>query len=172
MSLNRGVAALGAVAVVGVATLGWSIPLAHHFGQPKPMVAATSGSTWKQFAPVCWNNGDVLTQKQITSCLKDLAKAQAGGKDTPTLEVAQNGTFMINTNEDIAAKGWYAQVPGQQQPVGLFSRTTNQQVGNIPLAAALQASQTGSAPVTVVESDDSGKQIYGVWTFVVKQQGS
>ncbi|MEY9872310.1 hypothetical protein ABH931_001784 [Streptacidiphilus sp. MAP12-33] len=172
MSLNRGVAALGAVAVVGAATLAVTLPIANHYAPSKPMVQVTSGSNWVQFAPLCWNKGDALTTKQIATCVSDLTKAgQKPTKDTPTVEVAANGTFMINTNEDIAKHGWSAQVPGQQGAVGLVSRTTDQQAGNIPIAQALQASQTGSTQVTVIEGSTDGKTVYGVWAFQVKQKG-
>ena len=168
MSLNRGVAALGAVAVVGAATLGIALPIAAHYAPPKPMVAVTAGSTWMQFAPLCWNKGDALTAKQIATCGNDVKNAATDTKSGNTIEVAPNATFMINTTEDIASKGWSAQA-GQSE---LVARTTNQQAGNLSASAVLQAAQASTAPVVVIESDDSGKQIFGVWTFVVKQQGS
>jgi hypothetical protein len=165
MSLNRGVAALGAVAVVGAATLGWSIPLAVHFGQPKPLVSVTAGSYWTQFAPLCWNNGDKLTPAQISACSDKLVRATTG-TGAPTIPIAQNSTFMINTTKEIASKGWFAKA-GQSSD--LVALTHNQQVGNLPGAAATVSAQGAPGPVVVIEGDGQNT-VYGVWAFTLKQQ--
>jgi hypothetical protein len=173
MSLNRGVAALGAVAVVGAATLGITIPLAHSYGKPVPNVAIVAGPNWTQIPPVkdCYNDGNVLTAKQQAACAAAFQK-ELQNNDMPTAMVpSQNGNFGINVDQQVTDHGWVAGASSAD----LVQQTTNAYAGPLSIASVLtvQNPQTGqtslgkSGPLVVIEQDKSGK-IYGKWLLQLK----
>ncbi|MEY9962892.1 hypothetical protein ABIA33_000918 [Streptacidiphilus sp. MAP12-16] len=172
MSLNRGVAALGAVALVGVATLGVSYGIASSAGQPIPKVSVTSGSTWTQFSPAstCYNGGDPLTAKQLAAC-GALIQKQANNATAPAISVAPNGTFMISVDKKLTEKGWTAS--GGQ--TSLVSETKNYQASNLPVSSVIAAASSTSAAATsgtVLVLEQQGKTIYGAWLFQLNQKSA
>ncbi|MEZ0093900.1 hypothetical protein [Streptacidiphilus sp. EB129] len=176
MSLNRAVVALGAVAVVGVATLGFSIPFASSKGHPVPNASVTSGSTWDQFAPAkdCWNDGKPLTAKQQAACVAALNN-QIKGNALPTVEAGSNGTLLLNLDKQGADKGWSAFTLGNTNGTALVSNTKEQAAGPIATSSLFTVDQTTgavstTAVVRMVAGDSSS--VYGVWQFEVKQKTS
>ncbi len=185
MSINRAVLALGAVAVVGVATVGASAALANHYGKPVPKVAVTTGANWTQIAPTadCYNSGKPLTAAQQKACGASYATLFKAGK-LKTITVAPNADFSITMDKIGADEGWSAVSIGSQ-PV---AQTTKQYAGNLSAAALIStansaeaqaAQQAGassapatmtSVPVQVTEGD--GTNIYGLWYFLIKQNPS
>lgn len=180
MSLNRGVAALGAVALVGVATLGFAIPYAHHNGKPVPDIAVVAGSTWLQVAPdkACYNAGKELNKAQQLACQKAIS-AQVASKSIPVLPVTAAGTFGINVDQLVADKGWSAIGEGGD----VVPQTKEAYAGPLSVATLLSASQAQQsqgapaaaatdAPVLVIAGDRTTGKIYGEWLFQVKVKGS
>ena len=185
MSINRAVLALGAVAVVGVATVGASAALANHYGKPVPKVAVTTGANWTQLAPTahCYNAGKPLTVTQQKTCQADYVTLVKAGK-LKTITVAPNANYSINMDKIGADKGWSAVSIGSQ-PV---AQTNRSYAGNLSAAtliatansaeqqAAQQAGQTSapaamtSVPIQVTEGD--GTNVYGLWYFLIKQDPS
>lgn len=185
MSMNRAVLALGAVAVVGVATVGASAAIAHHYGKPVPKIAVTTGANWTQLSPTpgCYNAGKPLTAQQQKACGNTYAALVKAG-NLPTITVPANATFSINMDKLGADNGWSAQSIGSQ-PV---AQTKQSYAGNLSAsaliasansaeaAAAQQAGQASapptmtSAPILVTEGD--GTNVYGLWYFLIKQDAS
>jgi hypothetical protein len=180
MSLNRAVLALGAVAVVGVATVGASAAYAHHQGKPVPNAAVTVGSTWTQIKPFCYNGGKVITVKQLAACNATIEKKLTSG-DVPTITVpSANANFSINLDQIAADNSWWAKYQG-----GVLVNTTKDTYAG-PLSATTvltsTSQQTGAAtvgtsgPVLVSEGSggltSAGGPIYGEWLFQLKVKGS
>ena len=181
MSINRAVVALGAVAVVGVATLGFSIPFAVHAGKPVPNVAVTVGSTWTQIAPAdksCYNGGKVLTTKQKNDCSAAVQKLLTSGKLRTVTIPSNTSTYSINVDQIVADKGWFA---GGENG-SLVAPTKNAYAGNLsPTPVLTSTSQTTgssqlntSGPVLVLMGDgtSSSSPVYGEWLFQLKVKGS
>ena len=181
MSINRAVVALGAVAVVGVATLGFSIPFAVHQGKPVPNVAVTVGSTWTQIAPAdksCYNGGKALTASQKTQCSAAVQKLLSSGKLRTVTIPSSNSNFAVNVDQIVADKGWYA---GGENG-SLVAPTKNAYAGNLPATPVLSSTSqsTGgttlnrSGPVLVLMGDGSSASapVYGEWLFQLKVKGS
>lgn len=181
MSINRAVVALGAVAVVGVATLGFSIPFAVHQGKPVPNVAVTVGSTWTQMAPAdksCYNGGKALTTAQKTACAAAVQKLLSTGKLRTVTIPSANSTFSINVDQIVADKGWYA----GGESGSLVPPTKDAYAGNLQATSVLQStSQTtggttlnSNGPVLVLMGDgtSASSPVYGEWLFQLKVKGS
>ena len=181
MSINRAVVALGAVAVVGVATLGFSIPFAVHQGKPVPNVAVTVGSTWTQIAPAdksCYNGGKALTASQKTQCSAAVQKLLSSGKLRTVTIPSSNSNFAVNVDQIVADKGWYA---GGENG-SLVAPTKNAYAGNLPATPVLSSTSqsTGgttlnsSGPVLVLMGDGTSASapVYGEWLFQLKVKGS
>jgi hypothetical protein len=181
MSINRAVVALGAVAVVGVATLGFSIPYAVHAGKPVPNIAVTVGSTWTQMKPAdksCYNGGKVLTAAQKTSCSAAVQKLLTSGKLRTVTIPSSTSTFSVNVDQIVADKGWYA---GGENG-SLVAPTKNAYAGNLPATPVLSSTSqsTGSTtlnssgPVLVLmgNGSSSASPVYGEWLFQLKIKGS
>ncbi|MBF9072177.1 hypothetical protein [Streptacidiphilus fuscans] len=172
MSLNRGVAALGAVAVVGAATLGITIPLVSGSGKPVPNVAIVAGSHWTQVQPLkdCYYGGNAMTAKQQAACSAAVSKAVQNNSMATAIVPSQNGNFGINVDQPVTDHGWNA-----GSTTELVQQTTNAYAGPLSIASVLttQDPQTGqttvnkSGPLIVKEQDKDGK-IYGVWLLQLK----
>ncbi|MEZ0065100.1 hypothetical protein ABIA32_001088 [Streptacidiphilus sp. MAP12-20] len=175
MSLNRGVAALGAVAVVGAATLGVSIPLAIHYGKPVSNVSVVAGSHWTQIAPLpeCWNKGDALSDKQQAKCLAAVSAAVQGNKLPTAIVPSAGGSFGINVDQAVIENNHSWQAKGLTG--ALVPTTKHAYAGPLSITTVLttQDPQTGatsvgaSGPVLVAEVD-ANKNIYGEWLFQLK----
>jgi len=172
MSINRAVVALGAVAVVGVATLGFSIPYAVHAGKPVPNAAITAGSDWVQAAPLkaCWDKGNALDSKSQTACVAAL-NAEIKNNTVHTVPVNANGTILLNVDKLAADKGWTAFALGSSTSTTLVNETKNQAGGPIPVSSLFAATSTSQATnqsyIRIVVGDGSSK-VYGVWQFELK----
>ncbi|TDU04739.1 hypothetical protein EDD99_3214 [Streptomyces sp. 846.5] len=171
MSINRAVLALGAVAVVGVGTVGFSIQHASSQGKPVPSIQVVSGSTWKQIAPAsasCYDAGKALSKAQQTACAAAIT-AQLTKGNIPTLEVNASGTYSIDVGKDVAGKTWFARSSGSA-PVSPIKR---QYAGPLAVSTLMVTDTTTgttptSAPVLVVAGTGAtNAPIYGEWLFEV-----
>lgn len=180
MSINRGVAALGAVGVVAVATLAITIPIAAAQGKPVPRAQITSGSKWVHSEPLkqCYNGGKELDKTQQNACVTALQK-QVSDRKAPQVPVHFDGKVLFNLDKAAANKSWSAYVTGGAGLVGYEngSLVTNKNQGAGPIGAqqtftAQQNQQGGtSIPSSVVVWVISGdaQHIYGVWQFQLNQ---
>ena len=180
MSINRAVLALGAVAVVGVATVGASAAYANSQGKPVPNASVLSGSTWTQFKPLCYNAGNPLTARQQAACTA-LVQKQLSSGNLKTITIANsNSTFSINMDQIAADRGWTA--GGQNgQLVGV---TKDAYAGPLSVTPVLTSTSqsTGAAslanngPVLIIEGQRSSTSpnapVYGEWLFQLKVKGS
>ena len=175
MSLNRGVAALGAVAVVGAATLGITLPIAAHYAPSVARVSIVAGSHWTQIAPLdnCYNGGKALTTADQAKCSASIKAALSDDKKIPTATVPSvNGNFGINVDQPITKNGWLARTGSGT----LVQHTTHAYAGPLPIAQVLTTTdpQTGqtttsdSGPMLIVETDQDGKNVYGEWLLQLK----
>ncbi|QMU74950.1 hypothetical protein GXW83_03395 [Streptacidiphilus sp. PB12-B1b] len=181
MSINRAVLALGAVAVVGVATVGASVAVANSKGKPVPNAAVLTGSTWTQFKPLCYNAGKPLTAKQQAACTALVQKQLSSPSALKTITIANtNSTFSINLDQLAANKGWTAGGQnGQLVPV-----TKHAYAGPLSVTPVLTSTSqsTGAAsladngPVLIIEGQRSSTSpnapVYGEWLFQLKVKGS
>ena len=171
MSLNRAVAALGAVAVVGAATVGLSVWKAGDAGKPVPRVYVTSGSTWTPLSALCYNGGKPLEPKALAACGAKVQKLGAANS-AKAVSVRPNSTFTIGVDKDITKVGWSA-----SGSAALVAQTTKYQANNLPLSGVFPTStdQTTGATTTadrgtvlVLERKGATGKIIGVWVFSMK----
>ena len=171
MSLNRAVAALGAVAVVGALTVGFSVYGAHNAGPRVPQVYVTSGSTWTPVSATCYNGGKVISPAALTACAK---KVQTLGTNNSAkaISVRPNSTFTIGVDKAITNVGWTA-----SGSATLVAPTTKYQANNLPLSQVFTTSTdqttgatstTDKGTVLVIERKGGSGSIYGVWVFSMK----
>jgi hypothetical protein len=179
MSLNRGVAALGAVAVVGAATLGITLPIAAHFAPSVARVSVVAGSHWTQIAPLdnCYNGGKVLNAADQAKCSASIKAALSDDKKMPTATVpSANGNFGINVDQPVTKNGWVA----RDGSGFLVQHQTNAYAGPLAISQVLttqdpttgQTTTANSGPILIVETDKDGKNIYGEWLLQLKVAGS
>ena len=173
MSLNRAVAALGAVAVVGALTVGFSVWGAHDAGHRVPQVYVTSGSTWTPVSPLatCYNGGKAIPTKTLTACAKKV-QTLSTANSAKAVSVRPNSTFTIGVDKNITKIGWDA-----SGSATLVAPTTKYQANNLPLSQVFATStdQTTGATTTtdkgtvlVIERKNGAGPIYGVWVFSLK----
>jgi hypothetical protein len=172
MSLNRAVAALGAVAVVGALTVGFSVYQAHDAGKPEARAYVTAGSTWASLSPVCYNGGKLLTTAQVTACIKTI-RTKATVDSARVIPAHPNTTFTIGVDQSVADKSWSASIGGAT----LVAGTTSFQANNLPLSSVFTTTtdQTTGAQTTatqgavlVVAGKGGIDSTYGVWLFTLK----
>ena len=171
MSLNRAVAALGAVAVVGAATVGLSVWKASDAGQPVPRIYVTSGSTWTPVSALCYNGGKTISAKDLTACAAKVQKLGTANS-AKAVTVRPNSTFTIGVDKAVTKNGWSA-----SGSAALVQQTTKYQANNLPLSGvfATQTDQTTGATTTtdkgtvlVLERKTATGPILGVWVFSMK----
>ncbi len=111
MSLStRVIAGIGAVVVVGAATLGGSIAWAS--GKTKPASATatiTIGRSSHQLdQPTCFDGGKPLSQEKLTEC----GKAQADVTKQASLSVNSSDRIGVGVDKETAKRGWRAGTNG------------------------------------------------------------
>ncbi len=172
MSLNtRAIAALGAVVVIGAATVGFSVNAAT--GEKKPSdhrATVTVGRSSHEITrPLCGGGSAPLTEQEQADC-QDLAKQELANGRIPTSDVVASDRIGVGVTPKVADRGWFAFTNGGQQ--GQFSLANANKgstfSGLVPASGALSA--TGKTLVTVVEADPTTQDIYSVWYFQLKTQ--
>ncbi|WP_157597501.1 hypothetical protein [Streptacidiphilus rugosus] len=175
MSLNRGVAALAGLVVVGAGIAAGGAAWGVSSGKPVPNVAVVAGSHWTQIAPLkgCYNDGKAMDQAAQAKCGVSIKAALTDEKLLPTAIVpSANSTFGINVDQPVVHNGWLA----RYSTGTLVQHTTNAYAGPLSTAQVLttQDQSTGAStvgtngPVLVVETDKSGNTVYGEWLFQLK----
>ncbi|MEU3569679.1 hypothetical protein AB0E96_14815 [Kitasatospora sp. NPDC036755] len=169
MSLNsRAIAALGAVVVVGAATVGTSVAIAA--GQTEHIshqATLTVGNSSVVAQPLCWNNGSPLTEDQQQQCQLDATKALKDGT-LPSSDVVGSDRVGVGVSPNVADTGWWAFTNGGSANQGgrysLFSASKGQTWSGAQAAGKLLNS-SGKTVVTVVEGDPEQESPIAVWYF-------
>ncbi|MEV7355554.1 MULTISPECIES: hypothetical protein [unclassified Kitasatospora] len=176
MSLNtRAIAALGAVVVVGAATVGTSVAIAS--GQTEHSshrATLTVGNSSIVADPLCFNGGSPITEDLQQECQQKATQALAEGT-LPTSDVVVSDRVGVGVSPNVADKGWWAFSNGGSQGQGgrysLFSYAKGPTFsGSQPASQVLNAS--GKTLVTVVEGDKNSDNPVAVWYFQLNTQDS
>lgn len=169
MSLNsRAIAALGAVVVVGAATVGTSVAIAadqtEHISHRATL---TVGNSSIAADPLCWNAGSPLTEDQQQKCQEDATKALHDGT-LPTSDVTGSDRVGVGVSPNVADTGWWAFTNGGSANQGgrfsLFSAAKGPTWSGSQTANKVLNS-SGKTVVTVVEGDPNQEAPIAVWYF-------
>ena len=160
MSLNtRVIAALGAVVVVGAATVGTSVAIAA--GQTEHnshRATLTVGTSSMAADPLCWNDGSPLTDDQQD--LKD--------GTLPSSDVVPSDRIGVGVSPNVAKTGWWASTNGGSSSQGgqtsLFSYAQGPTFSGLQTAGSV-LNASGRTLVTVVEIDKKAEAPIAVWYF-------
>ncbi|MFE4513516.1 hypothetical protein ACFRMQ_04845 [Kitasatospora sp. NPDC056783] len=169
MSLNtRAIAALGAVVVVGAATVGTSVAIAA--GQTEHIshrATLTVGNSSVVADPLCWNAGSPLTEDQQQKCQEEATTALKDGS-LPSMDVEGSDRVGVGVSPNVADTGWWAFTNGGSSNQGgrysLFSASKGQTWSGAQAAGKLLNS-SGKTVVTVVEGDPNAEAPIAVWYF-------
>ncbi|MEV7776444.1 hypothetical protein [Kitasatospora sp. NPDC086791] len=176
MSLNsRAIAALGAVVVVGAATVGTSVAIAA--GQTVPIshqATLTVGNSSVAAEPLCWNNGSAITEDLQQECQDKATEALKNGT-LPTMDVVASDQVGVGVSPNVAKSGWWAFTNGGASSSG--GRTSLSAYAKGPTwSGAQQANKvlnaSGKTLVTVVEGDKNSDNPTAVWYFQLNTQDS
>ncbi|MFF7995575.1 hypothetical protein ACFZDG_38120 [Kitasatospora xanthocidica] len=176
MSLNsRAIAALGAVVVVGAATVGTSVAIAadqtEHISHTATLKVGNSSVVAE---PLCWNNGSPLTEDLQQKCQEDAQDALKNGT-LPSSDVEASNTVGVGVSPNVADSGWWAFTNGGSSSSG--GRTSLASYAKGPTwSGAQQANKvlnaSGKTLVTVVEGDKNSDNPIAVWYFQLNTQDS
>ncbi|MFI9364308.1 hypothetical protein ACIG5E_25135 [Kitasatospora sp. NPDC053057] len=169
MSLNtRVIAALGAVVVVGAATVGTSVAVAS--GQTEHnshRATLTVGTTSVTADPLCWNDGSPLTDDQQDQCKAKATKALKDGS-LPSSDVVPSDRIGVGVSPNVAKTGWWASTNGgasaQSGQTSLFSYAQGPTFSGLQTAGSV-LNASGHTLVTVVEIDKKAEAPVAVWYF-------
>ncbi|MFG2909930.1 hypothetical protein ACGF13_33345 [Kitasatospora sp. NPDC048286] len=176
MSLNtRAIAALGAVVVVGAATVGTSVAIAA--GQTEHSshrATLTVGNSSIVADPLCWNGGSPITEDLQEQCQDKATEALKNGT-LPTKDVVGSDRVGVGVSPNVAETGWWAFTNGGSTGQGgrfsLFSYAKGPTwSGSQQANKVLNAS--GKTLVTVVEGDKNSDNPVAVWYFQLNTQDS
>ncbi|MFD7901009.1 hypothetical protein ACFV4F_14935 [Kitasatospora sp. NPDC059722] len=174
MSLDtRVIAALGAVVVIGAGTVGGSI--AYASGQTahnSHRATLTVGNSSLAADPLCWNDGNPLTEDDQQKCQETATQALKDGT-LPTSDVVVSDNVGVGVSPNVADKGWWAFTNGGTQAQGgrysLFSYAKNATYSGSQSAGKL-LNASGKTLVTVVEGDKNSDNPTAVWYFQLNTQ--
>ncbi|MBP0451278.1 MULTISPECIES: hypothetical protein [unclassified Kitasatospora] len=175
MSLStRVIAALGAVVVIGAATVGTSVAVASGRDEPVSHRATlTVGRSSMEVEPFCFNDGKPLTEDQQSECQDKASKALDEGK-LPKSDVVASDRIGVGVTPDVADRGWWANTNGGGQASGgrfILAPAAKGSTYSGSVAASRALNASGKTLVTVVESDPKQPDaIYGVWYFELDTQ--
>ncbi|MER6300945.1 hypothetical protein ABT247_15470 [Kitasatospora sp. NPDC001539] len=176
MSLNaRAIAAIGAVVVVGAATVGTSVAIAANQTEHNTHRATlTVGNSSMTIDPLCWNGGSPLSEEQQQQCQDTATNALKAGT-LPSSDVTPSDQVGVGVSPNVADAGWWAFTNGGSTTQGgrysLFSYAKGPTFsGSQQAAKVLNAS--GKTVVTVVEGDKNSDNPIAVWYFQLNTQDS
>ncbi|MER7849087.1 hypothetical protein ABTZ03_34680 [Kitasatospora sp. NPDC096077] len=176
MSLNtRVIAALGAVVVVGAATVGTSVAIAAGQTEHSSHRATLQvGTTSVAADPLCWNDGSPLTDDQQDQCRTKANDALANGS-LPQSDVRASDRIGVGVSPNVAKTGWWASTNGGSSSQGgqtsLFSYAQGPTFsGSQPAGKLLNSS--GKTVITVVEIDKKSESPIAVWYFQTNTKDS
>ncbi|WP_051709719.1 hypothetical protein [Streptomyces sp. NRRL S-350] len=176
MSLNaRAIAAIGAVVVVGAATVGTSVAIASdQTAHISHQATLTVGNSSTVAEPLCWNNGSPITEDLQQACQDKATQALKDGS-LPTSDVVSSDSVGVGVSPNVAKSGWWAFTNGGSSSSG--GRTSLASYAKGPTwSGAQQANKvlnaSGTTLVTVVEGDKNSDNPIAVWYFQLKTQDS
>ncbi|MEU8922866.1 hypothetical protein AB0D10_18300 [Kitasatospora sp. NPDC048545] len=176
MSLNsRAIAALGAVVVVGAATVGTSVAVAS--GQTAHIshqATLTVGNSSILAEPLCWNGGSAITEDLQQECQDKATEALKNGT-LPTSDVVASDQVGVGVSPNVAKSGWWAFTNGGASSSGGRTSLASYAKGST-WSGAQQANRvlnaSGKTLVTVVEGDKNSDNPIAVWYFQLNTQDS
>lgn len=147
-----------AVAAAGAVSAGLLVLAA--CDKPTPMATVTVGTSSVSSEAECYEEGGKgLGRAEATKCA--LAKADH------TISVEQGETLRIGVDPEIADEGWTLWINGQQA-TSPFKKTYYAFEG-VDLFAAQQGQATQKTlKISIVQQNESGSEIRGVWNFRLK----
>lgn len=166
MSLStRAIAGLGAVVVIGAATVGVSVAHASSKGKPAENVATlTVGRSSITSAPFCYNDGKALANAAIAKCQADAVAAFKAGT-LPKSDVRASDRIGVGVPTGTAERGWFAYTDAGAQGQTPLVQNAKGTTWSGSLAAPAVLNSTGKTQVTVVEADQKTSEIISVWYF-------
>ncbi|WP_031063846.1 hypothetical protein [Streptomyces sp. NRRL WC-3742] len=171
MSLDsRLLAALGAVVVVGAATVGGSVAFASdQTAHSDHRVTVTVGRNSSVHDPFCFNDGQPLSQADLRTCSAD-AKAAFAKNKLPSLDVRLNDRIGVGVTPTVSDTGWMASSNGGAESAGgefpLMNYAKKVTFSGLqPATSVLNAS--GKTIVSVQEGSSNGKDLVALWYFVL-----
>ncbi|MBV2152481.1 hypothetical protein [Kitasatospora sp. SUK 42] len=169
MSLNsRVIAALGAVVVVGAATVGTSVAIAagqtEHISHRATLKVGNSSFVAD---PLCWNGGSPITEDLQQECQDKATQALKDGT-LPSSPVVASDRVGVGVSPNVADTGWWAFTNGGSTGQGgrysLFSYAKGTTWSGAQSATKL-LNASGKTLVTVVEADQNSDNPIAVWYF-------
>ncbi|MET8544476.1 hypothetical protein ABZW03_28110 [Kitasatospora sp. NPDC004799] len=176
MSLNsRVIAALGAVVVVGAATVGTSVAIAADQTEHSSHRATlTVGNSSVEADPLCWNGGKPITEELQQACQDKATEALQKGT-LPTKDVVGSDRVGVGVSPNVAETGWWAFTNGGSTGQGgrfsLFSYAKGPTWSGSQQANKV-LNGSGKTLVTVVEGDKNSDNPIAVWYFQLNTQDS
>ncbi|MQS12809.1 hypothetical protein F7Q99_11020 [Streptomyces kaniharaensis] len=176
MSLDtRVIAALGAVVVVGAATVGGSVAFASGQTQHNTHRATlTVGNSSIVADPFCFNDGNPLSEEDQQKCQDSAAQALKDGT-LPSSDVVVSDRVGVGVTPGVGDTGWLAFTNGGPQAQGgrySLSAYAKGATYSGSQAAAKLLNASGKTLVTVVEGDKNLENPVAVWYFQLNTQDS
>ncbi|MER7752645.1 hypothetical protein [Kitasatospora sp. NPDC097643] len=178
MSLNsRVIAALGAVVVVGAATVGTSVAIASDQTEHSSHRATlTVGNSSIAADPLCFNGGSAITEDLQQECQDKATQALKDGT-LPTSDVVVSDRIGVGVTPNVGDTGWWAFTNGGASAGGQGGRYS---LMNYAKGTTFSGSQSagkalngsGKTLVTVVEGDKNSDNPIAVWYFQLNTQDS
>ncbi|MGW6913494.1 hypothetical protein ACWGB8_06685 [Kitasatospora sp. NPDC054939] len=171
MSLNtRAIAALGAVVVIGAATVGASIAVASDQEHPSDHRATlTVGRSSIEREPLC-STDHGKAPIDTDACDQAIEAAIAKG-ELPTLDVTPSDQVGVGVSPDVAERGWYSFTNGGPQGKSVLASVRKDSTYSGSVSAGTVMSSGKETLVTVIERDKTSGDIYGVWYFKLNNKG-
>ncbi|MFJ6620984.1 hypothetical protein ACIQOW_25830 [Kitasatospora sp. NPDC091335] len=169
MSLNsRAIAALGAVVVVGAATVGTSVAIAAgQTAHVSHQATLTVGNSSIVAEPLCWNAGSPLTEDIQEECQRKATEALKNGT-LPSSDVVSSDRVGVGVSPNVAKTGWWAFTNGGSTGQGGRYSLSSFAQGST-WSGAQQANKvlnaSGKTLVTVVEAEKDSDNPTAVWYF-------
>ncbi|MFJ9692731.1 hypothetical protein [Kitasatospora sp. NPDC101183] len=171
MSLDsRVLAALGAVVVVGAATVGVSVnAAAGQTANSDHRVTLTVGRSSSVHNPLCFNDGKPLSLEQQRRCTTDAKNALKDGT-LPSSDVRLSDRIGIGVTPEVAKTGWAsfsnggAEGAGGQFPISNFAKKVTFS-GLLPASSVVNG--TGQTLISVYEGEKDGENPTAIWYFVL-----
>jgi hypothetical protein len=151
---HRAVRRRRAVAAAGAVSAGLLVLSA--CDKPTPMATVTVGKNSVSAEAECYEADKNLSREEAAKC--------AAKKASDTISVPQGETLRIGVDPEIAEDGWALWINGQQA-TSPFKKTYYAFEG-----VDIFASQQGQAPqktlnISIVQQNETGSEINGVWNF-------
>ncbi|MGP9020164.1 DUF2771 domain-containing protein [Streptomyces sp. BR1] len=134
--------------------------------KPTPLATVTVGNTSVNAEATCRNDGKVLSDEKLTTCLSSV-------KTSKTIKYSPGATLRLGVDPDVVENGdkWVAVLDGA--PITEPSKQTYRSFPNADVFAT--GGQGGAAPkskkINIIQVNDNNKP-KSVWSFTLKREDS